>query len=324
MQLDPQVRSFLEQLALVNAPGYASLGIEASRHIYRLRADMNIPTAEVAAVFNAEAAGPAGALPLRIYRAYGSSPDTSLPALIYFHGGGWVLGDLDTHDAICRELANLAHCAVIAVAYRLAPEHKFPQPVEDALAATRWIADHAEELGIDRQRIAIGGDSAGATLAATVALVLRDSGGPRLSMQILFYPPTDMMSDSASHLQFAEGYGLTRESVLWFRAQYLRDESDAIDWRASPLRAPDHSGLPPAYILTAGFDTLRDEGRLYAEALQRAGVTTTYECFEGMIHGFINLGRVLAAAHHALYRAAQALKTVFEPSRNDVRGVRRA
>jgi acetyl esterase len=315
MPLDPQVRVFLDQLASLDAPGYPALGVEESRRIYSLRADLNFPAPEVGAVFERAAEGPLGAVPLRVYRGFGSAADAELPALIYFHGGGWVLGDLDTHDAICRELANLAQCAVLSVAYRLAPEYKFPQPLDDAIAAARWIAANAQSLGIDPSRIAVGGDSAGATLAAVVAHVFRSSGGPRLTMQILFYPPTDLMSDSASHLEFAQGYGLTRESVLWFRDQYLRDEADADDWRASPLRAPDHRNLPPAYVLTAGYDTLRDEGRLYAEALQRAGVTTTYECFEGMIHGFINLGRVLAGAHHALYRAAQALKIVFEPPR---------
>lgn len=324
MQLDPQARVFLDQLALLNAPGYAQLGVAESRRAYRLRADMNMPAAEVAEVTDCATGAPQGALALRIYRAYGSAHDAALPALIYFHGGGWVLGDLDTHDAICRELANLAHCAVIAVAYRLSPEHKFPQPVDDAVEATKWIAANTERLRIDPNRIAIGGDSAGGTLAAAVALTFRDAGGPRLAMQVLFYPPSDLMSDCPSHKQFAQGYGLTFESVLWFRAQYLREEADALDWRASPLRAADHRGLPPAYILTAGFDTLRDEGRLYADALHRAGVTTTYECFEGMIHGFINLGRVLSGAHHALYRAAQALRAVFEPGMREPSIRRRA
>lgn len=314
MQLDPQVRMLLlAQQSQEGQSGYEVLGVEKARAIYAARADMNLPGAAVAEVVDMEIDGPGGALQLRIYRAYGSSSIDILPALVYFHGGGWVLGDLETHDPICRELANLAHCSVIAVAYRLSPEHKFPEPLEDALAATRWVAANAESLRIDPQRIAVGGDSAGGTMAAVICLEFRDQGGPGIVMQALIYPPADLLADTASHRDFAKGYGLTRESVLWMRGHYIRSEEDPLDWRCSPLRAADHRNLPPAYILTAGFDTLRDEARLYAEALQRAGVTTTYECFEGMIHGFLNLGGVLAGAQHALYRVAQALKAVFEP-----------
>ena len=314
MPLDPQAHALLEQQAQANAPGYEFLGVEQARALYEARAAMNMPSVAVAEVFDMQTDGPGGTLPLRVYRAYGSKESEKLPALVYFHGGGWVLGNLDTHDPICRELANMAHCAVIAVAYRLSPEHKFPQPVEDAIAATRWVAANAEALRIDAERIAVGGDSAGGTMAAVICLEFRDTGGPKIAMQVLIYPPADLLADTASHRDFAKGYGLTRDSVLWLRGHYIRDEADPLDWRCSPLRAADHCNLPPAYILTAGFDTLRDEGRLYAEALHRAGVITTYECFEGMVHGFINLGRVLAGAHHALYRVAQALKAVFEPT----------
>ncbi|HKO87169.1 MAG TPA: alpha/beta hydrolase [Burkholderiales bacterium] len=319
MKPDPQVLELLAELAKAKVPGYEVLGVQQARALYSARADMNMPRVEVAQVVDMHIEGPGGRLPLRIYRAYGSQDTEQLPALVYFHGGGWVLGDLDTHDPICRELANMAHCAVVSVGYRLSPEHKFPEPVEDAIAATRWVAENAASLHIDSQRIAVGGDSAGGTMAAVVCLEFRDQGGPKIVMQALMYPPTDLLAQTASHMEFARGYGLTRESVLWMRGHYIRDEQDPHDWRCSPLRASDHRNLPPAFILTAGFDTLRDEGRLYAEALHNAGVLTTYECFEGMVHGFINLGRVLAGARHALYRVAQALKAVFEPPQVRVR-----
>ena len=315
MNLDPQARAFLEQLAAANPPSYPAMGVQAARQLYAARADTNMPTAEVAEVYDTNAEGRGGPLPLRVYRGIGTDSEAALPVMVYFHGGGWVVGDIETHDPICRELANIAHCAVISVAYRRSPEHKFPEPVEDAVAATLWVASNAKALRIDPTRIAVGGDSAGGALATVTAIILRDRGGPPLAMQALIYPPVDLLSDTDSHRDYAEGYGLTRDSVLWFRNQYLRDERDAYDWRASPLRAPDFRNLPPAYILTAGFDTLRDEGLLYAEALHRAGVPTTYECFEGMIHGFINIGRYMSAAHHAVYRIAQALKTVFDPPR---------
>jgi acetyl esterase len=312
MKLDPQARVFLERLERANPPCYEDIGVRAARVLYRMRRELEPPPAPVASVSDMRAPGPGGFIALRVYRPLGAKADTQLPALIYFHGGGWVLGDLDTHDGICRELANLAECCVVAVDYRLAPEHKFPAAVDDALAMTRWIAQHAASLHIDAERLAVGGDSAGATLAACVALTWREANPPLL-MQVLIYPALDMMGQSASHAELAEGYGLTRKSILWFRNHYLRDEDDALDWRASPLRAPDLRGAASAYVLSAGFDPLRDEAKRYAERLAEAGVTVTYECFEGMIHGFINLGSIMAAAQHAIYRSAQALKAVFHP-----------
>jgi acetyl esterase len=212
---------------------------------------------------------------------------------------------------VCRELANLAHCAVASVCYRLAPEHKFPAAVEDAVAATRWVAREAEALVLDPGRIAVGGDSAGGNLAAVVALAARDEGGPKLLTQVLIYPATDMAADTPSHVEFADGYVLTRDAILWSRGNYLRSPDDVADWRASPLRARDHSRLPPAYVVTCGFDPLRDEGRAYADRLRAAGVPVTYECLEGMVHGFVTMGGVIAAAQHALYRCAQGLRQAF-------------
>ncbi len=311
-RLDPQARAVLERVARANLPPYPELGADGARKLYReTRGALAAPPAEVARVDNLRVPGPAGEIPVRAYRPRGAADGERLPALVYFHGGGWTIGDLDTHDVVCRELADLTPCAVVSVDYRLAPEHKFPAAVDDAVAATRWVAAAGAALGIDGARIAVGGDSAGGNLAAVVALAARDAGGPPLAMQTLIYPATDMAADAASHLRFAEGHLLTREAILWFRSNYLRDAADEADWRASPLKAAELARLPPAYVITAGFDPLVDEGRAYADRLQSAGVPVTYECFEGMIHGFVTMGGVIAAARHALARCAQGLRGAF-------------
>jgi acetyl esterase len=314
--LDPQARAVLERITRAKLPPYPELGPAAVRELYReTRGRLGAAPPEVAGVESVRAPGPAGAIPIRLYRPLGAGAEERLPALVYFHGGGWTFGDLDTHDVICRELANLARCAVASVDYRLAPEHKFPAAVEDAVAATGWVAREARALGLDPGRIAVGGDSAGGNLAAVVALAARDAGGPALAMQLLIYPATDMAADAPSHREFADGYVLTRDAILWSRANYLRSPDDLADWHASPLRAPDLSRLPPAYVVTCGFDPLRDEGQAYAERLRAAGVPVTYECFEGMVHGFVTMGGAIAAAHHALYRCAQGLRQAFARSR---------
>jgi len=312
MTIDPQAAAVLERAARAALPPYPQIGAAAARELYReTRGALAPPPPEVAKVEDLRASGPAGPIPVRLYRALGAVADERLPVLVYFHGGGWTIGDLDTHDIVCREFANLARCAVASVDYRLAPEHKFPAAVEDAIAATHWIGRMAETLGLDPGRVAVGGDSAGGNLATVVALTLRDAGGPPLAMQVLIYPAVDMTVDRESHLKFAEGYMLTRESIQWFVSNYLRGAEDASDWRASPLRANDLAGVAPAYVITAGFDPLLDEGKAYADRLHEAGVPVTYECFEGMIHGFVTMGGVIAAAHHAIYRAATGLKQAF-------------
>jgi len=310
--LDPQARAVLERIARARLPPYSELGAAAVREFYReTRGPLGAAPPEVARVEAVHAPGPGGVIPIRLYRPLGAGADERLPGLVYFHGGGWSFGDLDTHEVVCRELANLGRCAVASVDYRLAPEHKFPAAVDDAIAATGWLAREAGALGLDPDRIAVGGDSAGGNLAAVVALAARDAGAPRLAMQLLIYPATDMAADTPSHREFADGYVLTRDAILWSRGNYLRSPDDVVDWRASPLRAPDLARLPPAYLVTCGFDPLRDEGRAYAERLSAAGVPVTYECFEGMVHGFVTMGGVLAAAHHALYRCAQGLRQAF-------------
>jgi acetyl esterase len=316
MAVDPQMQAVLERVAKSALPPFYTVSAVEARRIYKdTRAVLSPPVPEVGAVRALAARGPAGPIPLRLYRGLGTAAGTPLPLLVYFHGGGWTIGDLDTHDIICRTLANNAHCAVVAVDYRMGPEHKFPAAVEDCIAATRWIAAEAPALGVDAARIAVGGDSAGGNLAAVVAITLRDAGGPPLVFQVLAYPATDQRMDTASHARFGEGYLLTRNNMLWFRDNYL-DPRDYDDWRASPLRAADLARLPPAHIITAGYDPLLDEGRAYSDRLVAAGAPVLYECFEGMAHGFLTMGGVVAAANHALYRLGQSLVQAFRQERD--------
>jgi acetyl esterase len=311
-KLDPQARALLDCLSRAGVQPLRELSAPDARRMYRLsRAPLAAPAPEVAETRELAIPGPGGAIRARYYRAYGAEAGTPLACVVYFHGGGWVCGDLDTHDVVCRGIANHARCAVVAVDYRLAPEHKFPAAVEDAAAAVRWVSAGAASLDVDAERLVVCGESAGGTLAAVAAITARDSGGPPLAMQILVYPVTDFGMGTGSYERLADGYLLTRESMLWYRGHYLRDERDVADWRASPLRAADLSRLPPAYVVTAGFDPLLDEGRAYAERLTAAGVPVTYECFEGQIHAFLPMGGVLAAANHAVYRIGQAVRSRF-------------
>jgi len=306
MALDPQARALLDLVARLGRPTYDQLPVAEGRRLYRETREAMQPAApDLAVVKDLTAAGPAGPILLRLYRP---DPVATLPALIYFHGGGWVIGDLDTHDVLCRQLAEQAGVAVVAVDYRLAPEHPFPAAVDDAWAATRWIASHATELGLDAGRLAVGGDSAGGTLSAVVTLLARDHGGPALRFQLLIYPATDMKRGTASHAAFADGYLLTASLIQWFSAQYLRGAGDVRDWRASPLAAASLAGVPPALVMTAGFDPLCDEGEAYARRLREAGVTADSVCYGGMIHGFLPMGRMLDTANRAVSHAAASLR----------------
>ena len=312
MPLDPQAKAVIDAAARANIPPYSQLGAGEARRVYRGMCEQSAPAPlEVSLVENRSIPGPGGPLAIRHYRPHGIAAGATLPALVFFHGGGWVLGDLDTHDHVCRALAHHAQCAVVAVDYRLAPEHRFPAAVDDAIAAMHWVVGHGAELAIDTARIAVGGDSAGGNLAAVVTLAARDAGGPALAYQVLRYPVMDQNAQTDSYAKFGEGYLLTAENMLWFRDCYLGSPAEIDDWRASPLRAANLAGLPPACVITAGFDPLFDEGREYAEKLMAAGVAVHYECFEGQIHGFILRGGVIAAANHALYRAGQALRLGF-------------
>jgi acetyl esterase len=314
MPVDPQMQGVIERIAKSALPPFYAVSADEARRLYKeTRAALSPPAPAVETVRELAASGPAGPIPLRLYRGLGTVAGTPLPLLVYFHGGGWTIGDLDTHDIVCRTLANKALCAVVAVDYRMGPEHKFPAAVEDCIAATRWVAEHGTALGIDAVRIAVGGDSAGGNLATVVAITLRDTGGPPLAFQALAYPATDQRMNSASHAKFGEGYLLTRNNMIWFRDNYLTP-ADYDDWRASPLLAADLARLPPAHIITAGYDPLLDEGRAYSDRLVAAGVPVLYECFEGMAHGFLTMGGAVAAANHALYRLGQSLAQAFKPA----------
>ncbi len=242
--------------------------------------------------------------------------------LVYFHGGGWVIGDLDTHDTLCRQLANGAACAVVAVDYRMGPEHRFPAAVDDCVAATRWVRREAARLGLDASRMAVGGDSAGGNLAAVVAIAERDAldvdvhagvdaSNLPLKFQLLIYPATDMRRGQASHTTNGQGYLLTRDTISYFHDHYIADPADDLDWRASPLLHPDLSKLPPALVLTAGYDPLRDEGLQYAQRLSEAGNRATLIQFERQIHGFVPMGKVLDEANTAVLMCAAALRQEF-------------
>src|SRR5262245_32670058 len=310
-KLHPQAQQVCELIIASGRPPIETLTPEQARIGYLASRRALQPEPEVVAeVRELTAEGPARPIPLRLYRGLGVGPAPQ-PALIYFHGGGWVIGDLESHDQVCRVLANATPSLVIAVDYRLAPEYKFPAAVEDAMAATRWIAGHAEALGLDPRRLAVGGDSAGGTLAAVVALDARDKGGPALSAQLLVYPGTDMGMDYPSHARHAQQLPLTRAAMAWFTSHYLRQAADRADWRASPLRAGDFRQLPRTLLITAGFDPLADEGEAYAQALERAGVAVRLARFEGQIHGFLSMGRIIEDAGGAIHLCAATLRAAF-------------
>jgi acetyl esterase len=251
--------------------------------------------------------GPAGTIPARLYGPPGGGP-AARALLIFFHSGGWVIGDLDTHDGVCRFLAANSGATVLSVDYRLAPEHPFPAAVEDAHAAFGWAAEHAAELGADPARIAVGGDSGGGNLAAVTCVLARDSGGPRPAMQLLLYPSTDATGGQRSRQLFAEGFMLTTADLEWFEGHYLPDPAAREDPRVSVLRAEDLSGLPPAFVVTAGFDPLRDEGEAYAERMREAGVPVALRRHAGLIHSFANMTAVSRTARAAMLEVSGALR----------------
>ena len=314
MALDRDAERVLEMVRLSGRPPYETLSAPEARELFlAAREVLALDPPAVAEILGLSAPGPAGAaIPLLLYRGAGSTPGDTLPALVYFHGGGWVIGDLDTHDSLCRHLANAAQCIVVAVDYRLAPEHKFPAAVEDCFDATSWIVQEAAALGIDRERLAVGGDSAGGNLAAVISLIARDRGAPKLRCQALLYPAVECGMTHASHDRFAEGYLLTRPTMKWFYDQYLRGPADVDDWRASPLRAGDLSGVAPALVLTAGNDVLCDEGQAYAHRLQEAGIAVQLRHFPDQIHGFLTMGKIIEAAQPALDDIAAALQAAWD------------
>ncbi len=261
---------------------------------------------EIASVEDRRIPGLHGDIPIRIYRPMKSA--SPLPVLVTFHGGGWCIGSVNSHDGTARRLALAGQCAVVSVDYRLAPEHKFPAPFDDCFAATKWVAEHGRELGVDASRLAVGGDSSGGNLAAAVALKARDAGGPKLAFQLLIYPALDRTLDTPSYKQNAKGYLLTRETMATNWALYLRTDADSKNPYACPNQAKDLRGLPSALIITAEYDPLRDDGDIYAKKLRAAGVPVTYTCYEGMIHAFFSYSDVLDEAKQALAQAGAALK----------------
>ena len=305
MPLDPQVRIFLDQMASLNGPPMHTLTPEQVRAGTKLQPTF-MELEPVAQVENRTIPGPAGAMPVRIYTPAGSGP---FPVLVFFHGGGWVICDLDTHDGHCRSLCNGAGCVVVSADYRLAPEHKFPAAPEDCYAATQWVAAHAAEINGDPARLAIGGDSAGGNLTAVVAQMARDGHGPTLLFQLLIYPATDFTFTGSSLKDNADGYFLTTEDMHWFSDHYLRSAADRQNPLASPLLAADLSKLPPALVITAEYDPLRDEGETYGQRLKEADVPVTISRYPGMIHGFF--GFPFDMSKHAIAEASQALRAAF-------------
>jgi len=307
-RLHPEARALLEMMDAQGAPPLETQDpVEArSARLEPMKLLGGEPD-ELARVENLFAPGPAGDIPLRLYA---SEHGGLRPALIYFHGGGFVFGNLDTHDAVCRALAKASGGVVVAVDYRLAPEHKFPAAVDDSHAATKWVAANAERLGIDALRIAVGGDSAGGNLATVVAMRCRDAGGPTLAAQVLIYPVTDLSTfETGSHRELGEGYFLTRAAMEWFTGHYLASVDQKRHPEVSPLLAPKLSGLPPALVITAEFDPLRDEGEAYAKRLQQAGVPVTVTRYPGMIHGFVSMRGVLSGGRQAIQEAAQFVQS---------------
>jgi acetyl esterase len=300
--LDPDAAAVLQAFRDAGRPSYTTLTPAEARALYlAARPVVNPDPPEMASVKAIAVPGPAGAIPLRIYTPPTlRRADGMAPGLVFFHGGGWVIGDLDSHDVVCRCLAVEGETIVIAVDYRLAPEHKFPAAIDDAIVATRWIADNAVQLGLDAARISVGGDSAGGNLAAVVAIDARDRAGLRLAGQLLIYPATDFAMTHPSHGDPATDALLTEAAIRWFAAHYLGGPGDIDDWRASPARVASLAGLPPAYVLTAGADPLRDEGDDYAARLSDAGVAVTHKTYPGQFHGFITMGRILPKANAAL------------------------
>jgi len=309
--LDPQVRRFLDRLAAATPRGAAALTVAERRASLERLAALGGEPEPVARIEKRSIPGPGGLLRIWTYTPAGAGMGL-LPGLVYFHGGGFVAGSLETHDGIGRSLANASGCRVVSVDYRLGPEARFPAAVEDACAATRWIADHAEQLGIDGRRLGVCGDSAGATLAAAVAQALAVTGQPRLALQFLLCPILDYRAETASWDAFGSGHFLDRETLAHDLRHYLGEAADLGDPRISPLRAARLEGLPPACIHTAECDPLRDEGAEYVARLEKAGVSASYRCHSGMIHLFYALGAVIPYAAEAYRQMGADIRALLD------------
>jgi len=310
--LDPDAALVFKAFQEAGRPPYETVSPVEARELYlKARVVSNPEPPELKSVQPLAIPASHGPIPARVYTPLRLRETNGLaPCLVFFHGGGWVIGNLDSHDVVCRKLADEGQIIVISVDYRLAPEHKFPAAIDDAVTATKWIADNAKQLGIDASRLSVGGDSAGGNLAAVVAISARDGNGPAIAGQVLIYPAIDFALTHASHSEPETSLLLTHSVVRWFRAHYLNGAADVEDWRASPARARTLIGLPPAYVLTAGADPLRDEGDEYAKRLKEAGVPVTYRTFPGQFHGFFTMGKLLRQANVAATEIGDWLKAL--------------
>jgi acetyl esterase len=308
MPLDPQAQKIVDALAALNLKPVEESTPAEARESMKSRTAALGPVEDVAAVADHRVPVAGGEIALRLYSPGGPGPHQ---ALVFYHGGGWVIGDLDTHDGICRSLANAARCAVASVDYRMAPEHRYPVAAEDSYAGFQWVLGHAARLGIDPRRVAVGGDSAGGNLAAVVSLMARDRKAPAPIFQALVYPVTDCNLDTPSYRENATGYILTREGMRWFFGHYLAREEQGREPYASPLRATSLAGLPPALVQTAEYDPLRDEGEAYAARLRDAGVPVTVTRYPGVFHGFLRMTNILDKARAARDEIAGALRKAF-------------
>ncbi len=310
MPLHPQTAGLLAAMEAQGAPDFAELSVSQARDVAGTFKALQGPLVQVASVRDRTVPGPAGALPIRIYTPNGSPRGV----LVYFHGGGWVIGNIEIADAPCRALADAAGCVVVSAQYRLAPESAYPAAPEDCYAVTSWVAEHQAELVAEPAGIVVSGDSAGGNLAAAVALMARDRGGPEIAFQALIYPATDLNTfETESYAQNAEGYMLTASSMRWFRDHYFTDETQAKEPYASPALAGDHSGLPPAFIAVAEFDPLRDDGVRYAKLLEEAGVPATLKRYDGQIHGIFWLTEACSEGFQPLLAdLAKAVKGALE------------
>ncbi len=308
MTLDPDVIALLDLIKAAGRPPMDSLPPAEARLAFLAgRTVLQPEPAEVASVRDFTIPGD---IPVRLYRGIGTDPAAKLPCLVYYHGGGWVIGDLDSHDVLCRRIANDAGCLVLSVHYRLAPEHKFPAAFDDSVAAMHFAVEHADQIGADPAKIAVGGDSAGGNLAAAAALAARDAG-IALTNQILIYPVTDLAMTHGSYARVTDGFPLVNRTMVWFIDHYLRNDADKYDWRASPLRAASLAGTAPATVIVAAHDPLADESQAYAKRLEQDGVLVTSHYFSGQIHGFVSMGKMLRGAEMAVRTAALALRLTW-------------
>ena len=305
MALDPQAAAYLERLKAASPPAPYLLSVDAARE-----AVVPVPPPESVRVDieDTQFAADDRNIAIRIYRSNGSAAGSNRPLVMFLHGGGWVLGDLNSHDGLCRVLSRDADAVVVSVEYRLAPEFPYPAALDDAMHALRWIAANAGELGASADRLVVAGDSAGGNIAAAIALRVRDEGGPPIAFQLLMYPVTDRAFETRSYLDNATGYQLTRSAMIWFWRQYVQDEDPEFEPYTSVLRNPDLSGLPAAYVLTAEYDPLRDEGDAYAERLQSAGVPVIHRHCPGLIHGFLRRIDVFDRAWEEIGLMAEAVR----------------